>query len=82
MTTVLKDQDDVVKMMIEWIDRLGMEDLNAIIRRVLDNHYPEDIFPWRDNQFGVLWAGERGGFDIDKGVKWVTLLRMALAEVE
>lgn len=66
----------------QFIVRIGMRGLNWMIRTVLDKHYPLDVFPQEDVQYGVMWGGEHAGADIDPGVKWVALLRMALKEVE
>ncbi len=60
---------------------LGVRGLSWMIQTVLDDHYPTDVFPQDRVQYGVNWAGEHGGEDIDPGVKWIALLRLALEEV-
>lgn len=62
-------------------ERIGMRGLNWMIRAVLDAHYPESVFPQDGVQEGVRWRGSYGGDDIEPGVKWIVLLRMALEEV-
>lgn len=51
-----------------------------VIRERLDTIYPADLF--ESETYGVLWASEHGGSDIDPGVRWATLLRLALKQLE
>lgn len=74
----LIEGDDRPESPEDFAAGIGIRGLSWLVRAVLDAHYPEDIFPWREIQFGVSWASEHGGTDIDPGVKWVALLRMAL----
>ena len=63
-----------------FIDSLGIDGLNYIIARVVDEHYPADVFP-TDGVIYPSWGGEHGGSDIQPGVKWIALLRQALEEI-
>ena len=63
----------------DLVESLTMHGFNYIIRQRLDAIYPADHF--RTKQYGVNWHSEHGGEDIEKGVKYVTLLYMALEEL-
>lgn len=58
----------------------GIYALTYFIERVLDEHYPADIFGAGDTLIPT-WVSDRGGEDIDPGIKWVALLRHAIKEV-
>lgn len=60
--------------------KLGLRGLTWLIATVLDEHYPEVVFP--ADVLHPTWGGEHGGDDIDPGVKWVALLRQAIKEVQ
>ena len=64
----------------EWVERLSFQALNALILTSLDTTYPLPYF--QAEQYGVTWRGERAGADIDPGVRWATLLRLALKQLE
>jgi hypothetical protein len=59
----------------QFVARLGMRGLNWLIRRVLDNHYPLDIFPIEQVEVDAF-------ADAEPGVRWVACLRQALKEAE
>lgn len=63
-----------------WIEDLTFDAFNAIIRLKLDATYPAPYF--EAEQYGVLWRGELNGTDIDPGVRWATLLRLALRQLD
>lgn len=60
----------------------GIYGLSWFARQVIGDHYGEEVFQWRDVQFGVIWAGERAGEDIDPGVRWVALMQLALSQLD
>lgn len=72
------------------LDRLvrdtGIYGLSYFIGRVLDEHYPVDIFGDDTSaagiMYGVNWGGEQAGEDIPRGVKWAVLLRHAIRQIE
>lgn len=63
-----------------FVQLLGMRGLNWLIAAVLSRHYPADVFP-PDGVLYPSWGGERGGDDIQPGVKWAATLRLAIEEV-
>lgn len=64
----------------EWVADLSFDAFNALILIKLDATYPAPYF--EAEQYGVIWRGEHGGTDIDPGVRWATLLRLALRQLE
>jgi hypothetical protein len=66
----------------EFVRSTGIYGLSYLAERILDEHYPADVFQWKEVQYGVTWGGEHGGEDIGPGVKWAALLRMAIAELD
>ena len=64
----------------EFLRRLGIRGLTYAIERVLDEHYPADIFGDGSDVY-PSWRGDRGGSDIDPGIRWCALLRAAIKEV-
>jgi hypothetical protein len=62
-----------------FVRELGWHGFLWIIRERLDTIYPAPGF--RATTYGVLWGGEHGGEDIDAGVKWATLLDLALEQL-
>lgn len=61
------------------VHELGIYSLSHLIEKVLDEHYPADVFGNGDLVVELSWA--QGRRDIDPGVRWVALLRLALKQL-
>lgn len=60
---------------------LGLRGLNWLITSVLDYAYPADIFGSAED-VRPLWMRNNGGQELDPGVKWAMLLRLAVQQVD
>jgi hypothetical protein len=65
----------------DFIHTLGFHGLNYLIRVMTDAIYPEELFGKADD-VQPLWLRGNGGSELDPGVRWVMLLRLALTQVE
>jgi hypothetical protein len=69
-----------VESVERWCERLSFDAFNSLIREKLNQTYPLPYF--NVETYGVMWPSEHAGEDIDPGVKWATLLRLAIAQVQ
>ena len=81
---VLRVIDDVRSGEIESPEQLAeafsLHGFNFLIRHRLDAIYPADIFGGTTRVY-PSWSSEHGGEDIERGVRWVLLMRTALDEL-
>lgn len=74
------DHVESVASIEDWVANLSLQAFNALIQTKLDATYPAPYF--EAEQYGVMWRGEHAGEDIDPGIRWATLLRLALKQLQ
>jgi hypothetical protein len=65
-----------------FVHNMGIYSLSYLIERVLDEHYPADIFGDGEKLY-LNWSSNdpQAGGEIDPGVRWCNLLRVALKQL-